>query len=117
MRALTLVVVLVAGALLAALELVLQPLYVGAVPAPVGTVVAVMSMPWLVRAAAATFGSTLVAASPLVVWVVVVLVLGTGSDVLLPATWQSLLLAVAALGSGLFALRGVVLAQGQAGHG
>ena len=112
-RTATLVVVLVASALLAALELMLQPLYVGAWPAPVGTVIALMSMPWLVRTAAGTFPSVLAAGSPIIVWVVVVLVLGSGSDVLLPATWQSLLLALAALGAGLYALRGVVMAQGR----
>ena len=117
LRVATLVVVLVASALLAVLEVMQQPLYVGEWPAPVGTVIALITMPWLVRTAAGTFDSLLVAGSPIIVWLVVVLVLGSGSDVMVPATWQSLLLVVAALGSGLYALRGVVVATGQApGH-
>ncbi|MCE0766188.1 hypothetical protein LWC35_25270 [Pseudonocardia kujensis] len=111
MRWLTLAAVLVAAALLAALELLLQPLYIGSVPAPVGTVLVLLTMPWLVHAAADVSTATAVAASPLVVWVVVLGVLGfagPGGDVLLPATWQSLLLLVAGLLAGLLPLRRIV---------
>jgi hypothetical protein len=111
MRWLTLGAVLVAAALSAALELLLQPLYIGSVPAPVGTVLVLLTMPWLIHAAAEVSTATAVAASPLVVWVVVIGVLGfagPGGDVLLPATWQSLLLLVAGLLAGLLPLRRIV---------
>ncbi|GAA4690319.1 hypothetical protein GCM10023215_28710 [Pseudonocardia yuanmonensis] len=111
MRWLTLGVVLGAAVLLAALELLLQPLYIGPVPVPVGTVLALLTMPWLIHAAAEVSTATVVAASPLVAWIAVVGVLGfagPGGDVVLPATWQSLLLLVAGLLSGLVPLRRVV---------
>lgn len=120
MRALVLGVVLVNSALLAALELMLQPLYVGAVPVPAGTVVALATMPWLVRTAASTHPVTAAAAAPIVAWILVVGVLGLGgpgADVLLPANGvpglMSLLLVVGALGAGLYALRGVILTAGR----
>ncbi|WP_103380417.1 hypothetical protein [Pseudonocardia dioxanivorans] len=112
MRTLTLVVIVVTSVLLAAFELMLQPLYAGSVPAPVGTVVALVTMPWLVRGAAGESSSAAVAGLPLVAWLLTVGVLGAlgpGGDVLLPATWQSLLLAAAAVGAGLFALRSVAM--------
>ena len=111
MRWLTLGVVLVAAVLLTALELLLQPLYIGPVPVPVGTVLVLLTMPWLIHAAADVSTATVVVASPLVAWIVVVGVLGfagPGGDVVLPTTWQSLLLLVAGLLSGLVPLRRVV---------
>lgn len=112
MRPATVAVVVVVSVLLAAFEVMLQPLYVGAVPAPVGTVVAIVTMPWLVRGAAGDSASAPIAGLPLVAWLLTAGVLGTvapGGDLLLPATWQSLLLAVAAVGAGLVALRGVAM--------
>ncbi|MFR9801750.1 hypothetical protein ACL02T_05510 [Pseudonocardia sp. RS010] len=111
MRWVTLAAVLLAAVLLTALELLLQPLYLGPVPVPVGTVLVLLTMPWLTQAAAEVSTATAVAASPLAVWVVVVGVLGfagPGGDVVLPATWQSLLLLVAGLLAGLIPLRRVV---------
>jgi hypothetical protein len=107
-RAVTLALLTLAGAGLAALELLLQPLYVGAVPVPIGTVVTLLSLPWLIRFVADVSSAAVAIASPLVVWVAVVGVLGftgPGGDVLLPSTWQSLLLLVAGLLSGLVTTR------------
>jgi hypothetical protein len=119
-KGLLLAVLLINSALLAALELMLQLLYVGPVPAPVGTVVALLTMPWLVRAAGETASSPVVAGLPILVWLLVVGVLGAGgpgADVLLPANFQSALLVVAALGAGLYALRGVIATAGRDIHG
>ncbi|WP_312858157.1 hypothetical protein [Pseudonocardia pini] len=110
-RALTIGLLSVAGAGLAALELLLQPLYIGSVPVPVGAVLALLTLPWLIRAVTDVSTATAAVASPLVVWVVVVGVLGfagPGGDVLLPTTWQSLLLLVAGLLSGLVVTRRVL---------
>lgn len=111
MRWVTLGAVLLASAVLTALELLLQPLYVGAVPAPVGTVLVLVTMPWLVHAAADVSPGPAVASSPLAVWIAVIGVLGfagPGGDVMLPATWQSFLLLVAGLLAGLLPLRRIV---------
>jgi hypothetical protein len=108
MRAATIALLTVAGAGLAAWALLLQPLYIGPVPVPVGTLITLLSLPWLIRFAADVSSAALVIASPLIVWVVVVGVLGfggPGGDMLLPATWQSLVLLVAGLLSGLIATR------------
>jgi hypothetical protein len=111
MRWLTLATVVLAAVLLTALELLLQPLYIGPVPVPVGTVLVLLTMPWLIHAAADVSTATPVAASPLAAWVVVIGVLGfagPGGDVVLPPTWQSFLLLVAGLLAGLLPLRRVV---------
>lgn len=89
------------AAVLAALELLYLPMHLGGVPFPVTILVAAVTTPWLVRAAARTGGGGVVAATPLVAWVVCVLgfgVAGPGGDVLLPADWRSLVL----LASGMF---------------
>jgi hypothetical protein len=115
-KVVTLVLILLCSVLLAAFELVLQPLYAGSVPAPVGTVVAIVTMPWLVRGAGAEFGSAAAAGLPIVAFVLTIGVLGTvapGGDVMLPATWQSLLLAVVGIGAGLVALRGIAMRPAQ----
>lgn len=111
MRILLLALLLVDSALLAAGELMFQPLYLGAVPAPIGTLAVLLTMPWLVRSAALVAPTPGVAGSPVLIWLLVVGVLGLGGpggDVLLPATWQSLLLIVAGLGAGLLTLRRVL---------
>jgi hypothetical protein len=97
----TLMVLAFDAVVLAAVELLYLPLRVGAVPFPVTILLAVMSTPWLVRRAAELGGSRSVAAVPLVVWLLTLGVLGVagpGGDVLLPATWRSMLL----LAGGLF---------------
>nr|WP_255426319.1 hypothetical protein [Pseudonocardia sp. C8] len=89
-----------------------QMLYIGPVPVPVGTVVAVVSLPWLVHTTVTEISPTPAgAAAPLLVWFVSVLVLGMlgpGGDVLLPGTWQSLLLLLAGSAAGLHAFRRAV---------
>jgi len=98
---LVLVALLADAVLLAAVELLYLPLRIGAVPVPITILLAAVTTPWLVRSAARLGGGGVVAASPLVMWVVGVLVLGVagpGGDVLLPADWRSLVL----LGGGMF---------------
>jgi hypothetical protein len=110
-KALTLVAVLAASAALAVAELIYQPTYVGTVPAPLGTLLILGTMPAMIRGAATVAATPLVAGSPLVIWLVVVGVLGLagpGGDVMLPQTWQSLLLLLAALLAGLLTLRRVL---------
>jgi hypothetical protein len=75
-----------------------------------GAVLSALILPWLVARAAEIDSRTAVAAAPLLAWLLVVVVIGLwgpGGDVLLPATWQSLLLLGGGVGSGLWALRGV----------
>ena len=91
-----------AAVMLAVLELLYLPAYVGAWPAPVSVLAAGLTTPWLVHVAASVSRRPLVAATPLVAWLVTVFVVGTmgpGGDVLLPvsprALWRSLLLLIA----------------------
>jgi hypothetical protein len=98
------------GALLGAFGLAFTPLYYGPIPVPMGAVLSALILPWLVARAAEIDSRTAVAAAPLLAWLLVVVVIGLwgpGGDVLLPATWQSLLLLGGGVGSGLWALRGV----------
>ncbi|MFP5023126.1 hypothetical protein [Pseudonocardia phyllosphaerae] len=102
-------VLLVVSVLLVAFELCYQMLYVGPVPVPLGTLIVVVSLPWLVHVTATELLPTPVgAAAPIVVWFLATLVLGMlgpGGDVLLPATWQSLLLLAAGAAAGLITYR------------
>lgn len=91
-----------AAVLLAVLELLYLPAYVGRWPAPVSVLVAGLTTPWLVHVAASVSRGPLVAGAPLVAWLVTVFVVGTmgpGGDVLLPVSprslWRSLLLLIA----------------------
>ncbi|MGH3833215.1 MAG: hypothetical protein ACRDRS_22740 [Pseudonocardiaceae bacterium] len=96
----TLVVLVFDAFALAAVELFYLPLRVGTVPFPITILLAAVSTPWLVRSAAELGGPRVVAAVPLVVWVLVIGVLGvggpgvggSGGDVLLAADWRSVLL-------------------------
>jgi hypothetical protein len=111
MRSITLGVLLLAAVVTAILELLLQPFYYDAVPIPLGTLLVLVIMPFLVRGAGDVSPAPVVAAAPLVVWGFVVLVVGLagpGGDVLLPITWQTGLLLVSGLLAGLVPLRGVV---------
>jgi hypothetical protein len=102
------------GLLLGAIGLVLTPMYTGPVPTPVGAVLSVLLLPWLVLRAGELDPRPGVAGAPLVAWVLAVGVLGfggPGGDVLLPTTWQSLLLVAGGLGAGLWALRKVLLGE------
>jgi len=101
MTLLVVLVLVVDAAVLAAVELLYLPLHLGAVPFPVTILVAAVTTPWLVRAAARTGAGGVAAALPLLTWVVCVLgfgAAGPGGDVLLPADWRSLVL----LASGMF---------------
>lgn len=111
-----LVVLVLDAILLAVVELLFLPLYLGAVPFPVTILLAAVSTPWLVRSAAALGEPSAAAAAPLVAWVVALLVFGVagpGGDVLLPADWRSLLLMAAGIFPGAVEL-GRALAKGYA---
>ena len=110
-----LALLVVDGLLLGAIGLVLTPMYVGAVPTPVGAVASILVLPWLVLRAGELDPRPGLAGAPLLAWLVAVGVLGVGGpggDVLLPATWQSALLVFGGLFAGLLALRRVLMAQG-----
>jgi hypothetical protein len=99
---LQLVGLVTAAVMLAVLELLYLPAYVGAWPAPVSVLVAGLTTPWLVHLAASVSRRPLVVGAPLVAWLVTVFVVGTmgpGGDVLLPVNprslWRSLLLLIA----------------------
>lgn len=101
MRGVMLGVLVFDAVVLAVVELLFLPLRVGGWPVPISILVAIVTTPWLVRAAVEQVGGGLAAATPLLAWVVTVLVFGTagpGGDVLLPADPRSLLL----LGGGMF---------------
>jgi hypothetical protein len=94
------------GVLVGAVGLAFTPLYVGAVPAPLGVLLSVLVLPWLVLRAGEI--DRRLAGVPIFAWFFTVAVLGLagpGGDVLLPGTWQSLLLFVGGVGAGLWALR------------
>lgn len=108
MPVLLLAVVLVDAALVALLALLFQPLYAGPVPLPIGTLLVLALLPRLTSSATEVSAALPVAASPLLVWGIVTGVLGfggPGDDLLLPGTWQSVLLLVAGTLAGLFSLR------------
>jgi hypothetical protein len=99
------------GVLVGGLGLVFTPLYLGGVPAPIGVVLSVLILPWLVYRAGELDVRPSRAGAPLLAWVLTIGVLGLvapGGDVMLPATWQSLLLVVGGIGAGLWALRSVL---------
>lgn len=98
------------GLLLGAFGLAFTPLYSGGLPVPMGAILSIMILPWLVRRAGEIDPRPLVAVAPLAAWLLAVLVLGLtgpGGDVMLPATWQSLLLVGGGVVAGLVALRSV----------
>jgi hypothetical protein len=106
-----LALLIVNGALLGAFGLVFTPMYVGGVPVPMGIVLSVLLLPWLVARAGEVDTRPAVAGSPLIAWVVVVIALGLfgpGGDIMLPPTVLSLLLLVGGIGAGLWALRRVI---------
>lgn len=99
------------GALLGAFGLAFTPLYAGGLPVPMGAVLSILILPWLVRRAGEIDVRPALAAAPLTAWALAVVVLGffgPGGDVLLPETWQSWLLVVGGPAAGLWALRGVL---------
>lgn len=103
------------GVLLGAFGLAFTPLYSGGVPVPMGALLSILILPWLVRRAAEIDPRPAVAGAPLTVWALTVLLLGLGGpggDVMLALTpttwWMSLLLFGGGLAAGLIALRGVL---------
>jgi hypothetical protein len=106
-----LVLLVVDGLLLGAFGLMFTPLYTNGIPVPMGVVLSVLVLPWLVRQAGEIDGRPAVAGAPLTAWVVAVGVLGLfgpGGDAMLLANWQSLALAVGGIGAGLWGLRAVM---------
>ena len=103
------------GLLLGAIGLVLTPMYLGAVPTPVGAVLSILVLPWLVRRAGELDPRAGLAGAPLLAWLLAVGVLGIGGpggDVLLPPTWQSALLVFGGLFAGLLGLRTALVEGG-----
>jgi Na+/melibiose symporter-like transporter len=106
-----LTVLVVLTVLLATLELMFQFAYIGPVPLPIGTLVIVLTMPWLVRTTVEAWPTTPGAALVPVVWFVVTVVFGLfgpGGDTLLVPAWQTLVLLVAGVLTGLFCFRRAV---------
>jgi|GEM_PF-2753329 len=106
-----LALLIVNGALLGGIGLAFTPLHSGPVPVPMGALLSILILPWLVHRAADIDPRGAIAGAPLTAWLLVVTVLGLtgpGGDVLLPVTWQSLLLFAGGLGSGLLAVRRVL---------
>ena len=96
------------GVLVGAVGLAFTPLYVGAVPAPLGVLLSVLVLPWLVLRAGEI--DRRFAGAPVFAWFATIAVLGLfgpGGDALLTGSWQSLLLVVGGIGAGLWALRRV----------
>ncbi|MGH3878678.1 MAG: hypothetical protein ACRDSK_16725 [Actinophytocola sp.] len=99
-----LLVVLVLDAIvLAVIELLYLPLAfdgyllpnLGGLPLPLMPILAAVSTPWLVSMAGRLSSRLLVAAAPLLAWIVTVAwfgMFGPGGDVLLTADWRALLL-------------------------
>jgi len=91
----TFVVLLFDAVALATVELLYLPLRVGSAPFPITILLAAVSTPWLVRSAAELGGPRIMAAAPLMVWLLAIGVLGVGGpggDVLLAGDWRSGLL-------------------------
>lgn len=106
-----LVLLVVDGLLLGAFGLMFTPLYTHGIPVPMGVVLSVLVLPWLVRQAGEIDARPAVAGAPLTAWVLAVGVLGLfgpGGDSMLLANWQSLALAVGGIGAGLWGLRAVM---------
>lgn len=108
------------GVLLGAVGLVFTSLHVNGVPVPMGALLSILILPWLVLRAGEIDGRPAAAAAPLVAWFLTVGVLGLGGpggDVMLPLSdttwWLSLLLVGGGLAAGLVALRSVVMREYQ----
>ena len=103
-----LALLVVDGVLTGAVGLAFTPLYLGAVPAPLGVLLTVLVLPWLVLRAGEI--DRRFAGAPVLAWFATIAVLGLfgpGGDALLTTTWQSLLLVVGGVGAGLWALHRV----------
>jgi hypothetical protein len=99
-----LAVLVVDAVVLAVVELLFVPLRLdgyllpnalGGLPLPLTALVAALTTPWLVRVAGTLSPKLLVAAAPLIAWILAVAVFGMfgpGGDLVLIADWRSLLL-------------------------
>lgn len=97
--------------LLAAFGVAFTPMFVGGVPVPMGVLFTALVLPWLVLRTGELDPRPGIAAAPVALWfagVAALAVAGPGGDVMVPMWWQSGLLLVAGLGSGLWAWRQVV---------
>lgn len=107
------------GALLGAFGPAFTPMYSAGVPMPMGIVLTVLILPWLVLRAGDVDPRPGAAGAPLIAWFAVVTVLavgGPGGDVMLPVTWQSGLLFLGGMGTGLWALRQVLDGEYEGGR-
>lgn len=89
------VVLVIDAVVLGVIEVVFLPLYVGAVPLPVGALAAALSNALAVLALGPLFRRTSIVGAPLWAWLATVLLLGTsgpGGDVVLVGDWRALLL-------------------------
>jgi hypothetical protein len=103
-----LALLIVDGVLTGLVGLAFTPLYLGAAPAPLGVLLSVLVLPWLVLRAGEI--DRRFAGAPIFAWFATIGVLGLagpGGDALLTASWPSLLLVVGGIGAGLWALHRV----------
>ena len=103
-----LALLIVDGVLVGLVGLAFTPLYLGGVPAPLGVLLSVLVLPWLVLRAGEI--DRRFAGAPVFAWFATIAVLGLfgpGGDALLTGSWQSLLLVVGGIGAGLWALQRV----------
>lgn len=103
------------GALLGGISVAVNPLYVGPVPVPMGAILVLLILPWLVLRAGEVDPRVQWAGAPAFAWFLVLCVIGftgPGGDVLLGGTWQPLVLIFGGVGAALWALRRV-----RANHG
>lgn len=101
---LTLAVLVLDAVVLAVVELLFLPLRfdgyllpnaLGGLPVPASALLAALTTPWLVSVAGKLSSRLLVAATPLIAWIVTVAVFGMfgpGRDIVLISDWRSLLL-------------------------
>ncbi|HEX6357138.1 hypothetical protein [Actinophytocola sp.] len=99
-----LAVLVVDAVVLAVLELMFLPLRfdgyllpyaLGGIPVPVSALVAAVTTPWLVSVAGRLSSKLVVAAAPLIGWIVAIAafgMFGPGGDLVLTADWRSMLL-------------------------
>ncbi len=88
-------VLIVDAVLLAVVEVMFLPLYLGAMPFPITAAVAAVTTPLLVVAAGKLSFGARGASAPLVAWFLTVFVvglLGPGGDIVLLSDWRTLLL-------------------------
>ncbi len=105
---------------LALIELLFLPTWIGSVQFPITVALAAVSTPLLVSAAGRLSKNRNVAVAPLVVWFVVIFVFGVfgpgGDMVLLGSDWRTLLLIISGTLPSAMML-GIVLGRNAAGRG